>query len=233
MSLPARTVVSCLTSATLVAAFTAPAAAHSGPIMRLTGMMNQPAMNRSGFMGGVGLMPYQRMLGTGGAMMNAYQPPMPAPQGSYGSGASQMRSYSQPTSPAYGYNQAASASSGAEAASKTSAKNPLLALRSPGGGLDWPVALRFMTRDDDAKELRERIDSRFEQLVSSKQGEAANTELLEALRGDLQRVRKQLKNLGDDFPSTRAQLSDARSFLDKVLDGLKQPTASSGVSTYR
>src|SRR5262249_42228506 len=150
MSLPVPAIVSFLTSAALAAVFTAPAAAHSGPSMRLSGMMNQPAMFRSGFTGGVGMMPYQRMFGTGGAMMNAYQPPMPAPQGSYGSGTPQMRNYSQPTSPGYGYNQAASASSGAEAAPKTSAKNPLLALRSPGGGLDWPIALRFMTRDDEA-----------------------------------------------------------------------------------
>jgi hypothetical protein len=90
-----------------------------------------------------------------------------------------------------------------------------------------------MTRDDEAKELRERIDARFEQLVSPKQDAAASDELLRALRSDIESVRKQFTNLGDDFPMTRDQMSDARSFLDKLRDALKQPIAASGASTYR
>lgn len=235
MSSPVRASAFFLSSAALVAALHTPAAAHSGPTMRMTGTMNQSMMmNRSGFMGGVGMMPFQRMFGTGGTMMNASPPapaPMPMLQGGSGYSSPQVRSYYQPSSSAYGYDQPALSTAGTEAAPKSKTNSRLLALRRHDGGLDWPIALRYMTRDDDAKELRERIDARFEQLMSAKQS-GTNAELLQALRGEIESVHKQFTKLGDDFPMTHAQLSDARSFLDKLRDALKQPVAASGDGKY-
>jgi hypothetical protein len=240
MSLPFRAIVSFITSAGLIAVLVAQAAANSGPSLRVTGTTNQMAMYRSGFLGGVGLMSYQRMLGLGGPVMNAYlpvplgmggSPPPPMLLGGYGSGSPQLHNYAQPAATGSGYAQDASAPSGREASLETKPKNPLVALRRHEGGLNWPIALWYMTRDDEAKELRERIDSRFEKLVSPKQNDAETAELLKALRRDIESVRKQFTNLGDDFPMTRDQMREARSFLDKLRDALKQPTAASEVST--
>src|SRR5207249_3246860 len=65
---------------------------------------------------------------------------------------------SQPYGPDDGYAPQSSSPSAGNSQQATGT-DPFTTLRLSGGGLNWPVALRYLTRDGEARELRERIDA--------------------------------------------------------------------------
>src|SRR5207245_987335 len=112
---------------------------------------------------------------------------------------------SQPYGPDDGY--------APQSSSPSAGQDPFTALRLSGGGLNWPVALRYLTRDGEARELRERIDAQVERLATSRPGQSVPAELLQELRGDVETLRQDFERQGFDMPTTRQQDADARRFL--------------------
>jgi hypothetical protein len=111
-------------------------------------------------------------------------------------------------------------------------KDPLASLRMHGGGLDWPVALRYLTRYDDWKELRERIDAEVERLVQQRAARASATDVADRLDRDVAKLQKHLEFQGEDMPTTRQQTSDARRFLRNVREAIQQAPKSPAGPAY-
>jgi hypothetical protein len=95
------------------------------------------------------------------------------------------------------------------------------------------VALRYLTREDDGKELRERIDARVEELLAEPASQSAPAEVLQGLKQDVARLKRRLDGQGEDLPSTRTQANDARRFLRKLRSALAEQDRSAALSTYR
>jgi hypothetical protein len=97
------------------------------------------------------------------------------------------------------------------------------------------VALRYLTRNDDWKELRERIDTRVEGLLEHKSASAVPADLLQGINDDLASLQRHFDRESVDMPMSRQQETDARRFLRKVKDVLGQfPTSVTvSTSTYR
>jgi hypothetical protein len=106
-------------------------------------------------------------------------------------------------------------------------------MRRDGGGLTWPVALRYLTRYDDWKELRERIDAQVEELVAHPAGRAAPVDVRQALDRDVAKLQRYFAGQGEDLPTTRQQGTDARRFLRQVRSALAQVPSSTTGSTSR
>jgi hypothetical protein len=225
------------------------AAAPVGTSMRVSSMMSMPSIFRFGFGRGVGMNSYSLMLGRNNPYMGMLgqplmmpvvpplpmlPPPMPLPPlrpyaDAAGYSSPEMRSYSRPDSP--GYDRSSISTSREENTTVADLNGRLAGMRRVGGGLAWPIALRYMLRDNEAaKELGERMDSRFEQILTGKAGAAATAASLQKLRDDAQKVQKRFARLGDDFPMTGAQEKDARRFLKNLLDATL-PETKSRVST--
>jgi hypothetical protein len=190
------------------------------------GMMGMPSMGRVGLM--MGGMPHfgSTMNGMAGVSVRGQAMPMaqggvPASSssGGYGSGAARMTSQPYSYWPGTGYD---TANPDSTRAPRTPCRDQLEPLRGPGGGLSWPVALRYLTRDGDWKEAREQIDSRVGVLLASKAGASSAAGLLSDVREDVGKLRRHLDRQGDDMPVTRQQEADARRFLNKVRDALLQ-----------
>jgi hypothetical protein len=199
------------------------AAAQMGRNMP-SGMMGIPSMSRSTFMGGVGMNPNMRMMmSMGRTSMSPYGMSSASQGGNtgmssgggYGSQSRPMSAPNQPNASGDGY-APGSFSTDAGSSQQTARRNQLTALRLFAGGLAWPVALRYLTSDGTWKELREKIDVQVEGLLTRQDGQPVSADLLEALKGDVDKLRKHLERQIYDMPTTSQQEDDARRFLGKL-----------------
>src|SRR5262249_37916553 len=69
-------------------------------------------------------------------------------------------------------------------------QSSLATLRRYGGGLDWPVGLRYMTPREEMSDLREHMDSVVEQLLYQPASSSPNPKLVVELTANLDKVRK-------------------------------------------
>ena len=193
--------------------------------MRPVGMMGMPSMGRIGFMmGGVpGSNP--TMSGIGGVPMRS--PGMPMGQGGgspmssgyggYGAGSARMTSQPSPYGAGTGYETARPE----PATPRSPGRDQLATLRGYAGGLAWPLALRYLTRDGAWKGTREQIDARIDELLASKGGVSGSAAQVSEIRQGVAKVSQYFDRQGDDMPVTRQQEADARRFLRKVRDALQ------------
>jgi hypothetical protein len=192
--------------------------------MRPSGMMGMPSMGRTPFMGGVGMnLNMNRMMGMGRYSASPYGMTSAGQGGNstmssgggYGSQSRPMSAPNQPNGSGDGY-ALTSSSTGAGSSQRTGGRTQLMTLRLFAGGLAWPVALRYLTRDGRWKELREGIDVQVEGLLTRQDGQPVPADLLEALKGDVDKLRKHLERQSYDMPTTSQQEADARRFLGKL-----------------
>jgi hypothetical protein len=198
--------------------------------MRPSVMMGMPSMGRNTFMGGVGMNPnLNTMMGMGRYSASPYGMPsagqggnsMMSAGGGYGSHPQQMSAPSQSYGAGDGYAQSSS-SQGAGSSQQTAGRNQLTTLRLFAGGLAWPVALRYMTSDGSLKELREGIDAQVENLLTRQDGQPVPADLLEELKGDVDKLRKCFARQSYDLPMSSQQETDARRFLGKLKSAVGQ-----------
>jgi len=243
MFFSARHLAFLILSSTLAVGLLTPAAraqrfqSMSGGSMstRPSGMMGMPSMTRSTFMGGFGLNGFRGLAGTGRNYLSPYG--AFGQGGSYGGGSgyggygaqSSRGSIPSPSSGA-GDGYAPSSSNATTNSQQQSEKDPLASVRLSGGGLNWPVALRYLTRDGDGKELRERIDTQVERLAPRRADPRAQSEMLPGLREDVDALQKRFELQSYDMPTTRQQNADARRFLSKVKSALEPPSNTSTLS---
>jgi hypothetical protein len=90
--------------------------------------------------------------------------------------------------------------------------------------------LRYLTRDGNGKELRERIDTNVERLATRRVDQRAQSEMLPGLREDVDALQKRFELESYDMPTTRQQNADARRFLSKVKTALEPPSNTSTLS---
>jgi hypothetical protein len=113
----------------------------------------------------------------------------------------------------------------------TAGYSQLEAMRQFVGGLDWPRALRYFTSDGNLKELREEIDSQVDRLLARQEGRPGSSDLLDGLKGDVDKLRKRFIAQSYDLPMTSQQETDARRFLGRLMPALEQFSTSAAVST--
>src|SRR5262249_50985052 len=129
--------------------------------VRAVGMMGMPSMGRVGLMmGGAPML-------NGTAFAPMHQPSLPMMQGGgpaagsgsgvSGTGAARLGSQLSSYGPNIGTNTSNPYS---DRTQRTPGQDELAALRGHAGGLAWPLALRYLTRDGEWKEMREHIDAR-------------------------------------------------------------------------
>ena len=200
------------------------------------GMMGMMPRSRSNFSGGFGLNGYRALGGMGRNYPSSYGA-TGGGQGSYGGGAgggggggqSQGGGASSPASGA-GYVPMYS-SQDTKNSPPTAGYSQLEALRLFAGGLDWPRALRYFTSDGNLKELREEIDSQVDRLLARTEGRPGSSDLLDGLKGDVDKLRKRFVAQSYDLPMTSQQETDARRFLGKLMSALEQFSTGAAVST--
>jgi plastocyanin len=129
----------------------------------------------------------------------------------YGSGGYGMMS-THGGSNAYGNTQ--------QLATKTTPSNALDALRTHGGGLDWPVGLRLLEPKDDSKTLRQEIDETVVTMFRQPNGTETTAKLLDQLSGDIEKLDRMYRAHVWDMALTRQQEEDVRRFVHKVRDAL-------------
>jgi len=202
---------------------------------RPSGMMGMPSMTRSTFMGGVGVNASRALAGTSRNYLTPYGA---YGQGGYSGGGSGYGGYGaqssrgsvpSPSSGA-GDGYAPSSSNATTSSQQPAEKDPLASVRLFSGGLIWPVALRYLTRDGDGKELRDRIDTQVERLATRRVDQRAQSDLLPGLREDVDALQKRFELESYDMPTTRQQNADARRFLSKVKTALEPPSNTSTLS---
>ena len=201
---------------------------------RPSGMMGMMSRNRSNFSGGFGLNAYRALGGIGRNYPSSYGA-TGGGQGSYGGGAGggggggQSQGGSAPAAGA-GY-VPIYPSQDTKNSLSTVGSSQLETLRLFAGGLDWPRALRYFTSDGNLKELREEIDSQVERLLARQGGRPGVSDLLDGLKGDVDKLRKRFIAQSYDLPMTSQQETDARRFLGKLKSALEQISASAAVSS--
>jgi hypothetical protein len=206
------------------------AAAQMGRGMRSGSMGMSSSMGRNTFMGGVGMGTNRNMImGMGGNAMS----PSGMTSGRQGSNSTMNSggghgSSAQPTSASYGSFQSNDGyasmytSPGGGSSRQATGRNELTNLRQFAGGLAWPVALRYLTREGPGKELRERIDAQVGELLTRQDGQPVPAGFLEGLKGNVDKLRKHLDRESYDMPTTSQQEADARSFLGKLRSAVGQ-----------
>lgn len=97
----------------------------------------------------------------------------------------------------------------------------LATLRRYGGGLDWPVGLRYMTPREEMSVLREHMDSAVEQLLYQPSSSSPNPKLVAELTANLDKLRKRFPSYAADSAMTAQQEADARGFLRKIQDAIR------------
>jgi hypothetical protein len=202
---------------------------------RPSSMMGMPSMTRSTFMGGFGLNSFRALAGTGRNYLSPYSA---FGQGGYSGGGSGYGGYgaqsSRGSTPAQssgaGDGYAPSSSNASTSSQQPAEKDPLASVRLSGGGLNWPVALRYLTRDGDEKELRERMDAQVDRLATRRVDQRAQSELLPGLRADVDALQKRFELQSYDMPTTRQQNADARRFLSKLKTALEPRSNTSTLS---
>jgi hypothetical protein len=202
--------------------------------MRSSGMMSG---TRGMFSGGFGLNSYRALTGTGRYSSSAYGM-AGAGQGGYGGGGSGYGGGGSQSQGGGGPGYGAGAGYAPNPAyaptppQQPAQQDPLASVRLTHGGLDWPVALGYLTRDGDAKELRERIDTQVQRLASRAARQSSPTELLRELQGDVDRLQKRLEQELYDMPTSRQQNADANRFLGKLKTALDSYAKASSLKTY-
>jgi hypothetical protein len=201
---------------------------------RPSGMMGMMPRSRSNFSGGFGLNGYRALGGMGRNYPSSYGA-TGGGQGSYGGGAGggggggQSQGGSAPAAGA-GY-VPIYPSQATKNSLSTAGSSQLETLRLFAGGLDWPRALRYFTSDGNLKELREEIDSQVERLLARQDGRPGASDLLDGLKGDVDKLRKRFIAQSYDLPMTSQQETDARRFLGKLISALEQLSTSAAAST--
>jgi hypothetical protein len=82
--------------------------------------------------------------------------------------------------------------------------------------------LRYLTSEGNWKELREGIDAQVEELLTRQDGQPVPANLLEGLKGNVEKLRKHLDRESYDMPTSSQQEADARSFLRKLRSAIGQ-----------
>lgn len=208
-----------------------------GGSMQSTRMRGMPSMNRGTFMRGFGLNAFRALAGTGSNYLSPYGA-AGFGQGGYsgggsgygGGGAQYPRGSTQPPSSGTGDGYAPSSSNATTSSQQPAEKDPLVSVRLIGGGLNWPIALRYLTRDGDGKDLRERIDAQADRLATRRVDQRAQSELLRGLREDVDALQKRFELQSYDMPTTRQQNVDAGRFLSKVRTALELSSNTSTLS---
>ena len=195
---------------------------------RFSGMMGMPSMTRNTFLGGFGLNAYRALAGTGSNYLSPYgaaragQASYGGPGSGYGAGGGQSQGGSAPpSSSGAGAGYPPSPANATTGSQQSAERDPLASVRSFSGGLDWPVALRYLTRGGDAKELRGRIDAQVERLAIRGIRRSSQTELVQELQEDVDRLQKLFKRELYDMPTTRQQNANAGRFLGKLGTALE------------
>jgi hypothetical protein len=203
---------------------------------RPSGMMGMMSLTQSSFPRGFGFNAYQSLAGMGRNYPSPYGA-AGAGQGSYagagsgGGGGGQPQGGSAP-SPAAGTGYAPVYSSqGTSNSVPTPGYSQLETLRLFAGGLDWPRALRYFTSDGNLKALRQGIDSQVEGLLARQGSRPVSSDLLDGLKGDVDKLRRRFVAQSYDLPMTTQQETDACRFLEKLKSALEQFSTSAAVST--
>jgi hypothetical protein len=206
------------------------AAAQMGRGMRSGSMGMSSSMGPNTFMGGIGMGANRNMMmgmGRNSASPSGMPSGRQAGNSAMNSGGGNG-SASQSAHASYGPYQSNDGyasmytSQGAGSSQQTAGRNELTYLRQFAGGLAWPMALRYLTREDYWKELREGIDAQVEELLSRQDGQPVPANLLEGLKGNVDKLRKRLDRESYDMPTTSRQEADARSFLGKLRSAVGQ-----------
>src|SRR5262249_27187056 len=142
---------------------------HQMQSMRPVGMMGMPSMGRIPMMMG-GMSGSNPMVsGMGGAPMKPMaqggSSSMNSGYSGYGAASGQMRTMPRPYGSGDGYSSSPKQTPGQE---------QLASLRGHAGGLAWPLALRYVTRDEPWKERREMIDAQVDSLLAPGAGKSAS-----------------------------------------------------------
>ena len=219
-----------VSSALTIGLLTPFAAAQMGRGMRSGSMGMSSSMGRNTFMGGVGMSTNRNvMMGMGrtavspSGMTSGRQ----ASNSAMNSGGGYASS-AQPTSASYGSYQpndgyaSTYTSPGGGSSQQIAGRKELTSLRQFAGGLAWPLALRYLTRESPGKELRERIDTQVGELLTRQDSQPVPADFLEGLKENVDKLRKHLDRESNDMPTTRQQEADARSFLGKLRSAVGQ-----------
>ena len=97
----------------------------------------------------------------------------------------------------------------------------LAALRTHGGGLNWPIGVRSLGPKEKMQELREQIDSVVEAVLRQPASEPAPAELVQAAAQRIKYLSERFDRSASDLPLSRAQEKDARQFLRNAYVALK------------
>ena len=218
---------------------------------RPSGTMGTTSTTRRTFSGGFGLNGYRSLLGAVSNYFGRYGA-TGAGQGGYGGsgsgyggggggggyggggggggqsqgGSSRPQSYGAGA----GYDSIAS-SREAKSSQESAGASQLRTLRLFAGGLDWPRALNFFTSDGSLKELREGIDAQVERVLAQQYGRRVPADMLNQLKGDVDKLRKRFVAQSYDLPMTSQQEADARRFLGKLSSALEQLSTPAPLST--
>jgi hypothetical protein len=212
-----------------------PMAFNAMQSVRPLNMMGLPSLGRPAFMAGFGMYPN---LGINQSPMSPYgMPPIghamnyvPNPVMGYGSQPRQNGASSQPPGSGGGYASITSAPD-AKSSQEPAGVTQLKSLRQFAGGMSWPRALYYFTSDGTLKELREDIDTKVEGLLARQDGHPVPKDMLEGLKGDVDKLRKRFIAQSYDVPMTSQQEADARRFLGKFQSALEQLSTTASVST--
>jgi hypothetical protein len=201
----------------------------SMPAIRSSGMMGMMS-TRGTFSGGFGLNAYGALGGMGRNSLTRYGT-AGAGQSGYGGGGGQSQGGGATPSSNGGAGYNPSSSNATTNSQQAAEKDPLASVRLFRGGLNWPAALSYLTRDGDAKELRERIDAQVERMAALGTGESGKAELIQEVRGNVDKLQKEFEHELYDMPTSRQQNEDADRFLSKVKTALASYAKASTLST--
>jgi hypothetical protein len=211
---------------------------NSAQMVRPLGMMGLPSMGRPAFMIGMGMNPNMGMMGLNHVPMSPLGMPYAGAAGNYtmapGTGysqqPSQLNAYNQLPGTGPGY-ASISSSQDTKSSKESAGKTELKTLRLFAGGLSWPRALHYFTNDGNLKELRDGIDTQVETLLAREDGKPVPTDLLDGLKGNVDKLRKRFVAQSYDIPMTSQQEADARRFLSKLKSALEHFSTTAAVST--
>jgi len=215
------------------------AAAQMGRGMRSGSMGMSSSMGRNTFMGNVGMFPNRNMMMGMGRNSASASGMRSAGQGGnsgmnsgggYGSSSQPMSAAYRPYESSDGYTSM-SASPGAGRSQQPAGKNQLTSLRQLASGLAWPVSLRYLTSDGSWKEVREEIDVQVEGLLTQQDGQPVPVNVLDGLKGNVDKLRKHLDRQSYDMPATSQQEADARRFLGLLTSAVGQISILTSAAT--
>jgi plastocyanin len=105
------------------------------------------------------------------------------------------------------------------------------ALRTVGGGLEWPLGLRLLDPKGQSKELRDEIDDAMKTMFQQPGGTDTTIKLLQQVRDDVDKLDRLYKDRVWDMALTRQQEANVAKFVRKVRQALS--AAEESAQLYR